>query len=94
MSLPRFSALRESWRKDYYSICRQLRYYIENSPDGFIHTSNGIHIQVRSKDARDSSGNYHPIYSQVYGRNVSNKNHASYFQKQFVYDVRRMIRQQ
>ena len=93
LSLPRFSSLREIWRKDYDSICKQLRYYIENSPDGFIHTSNGTHIQVRSKDARDGSGNYHPIYSQVYRRDVSNKNHAFYFQKQFVYDIHRMSRQ-
>ena len=90
LSLPRFSSLREIWRRDYYSICEQLRYHIENSPDGFIHTSNGTHIQVRSKDARDSSGNYLPFYSQVYGRYVSYKNHAFYFQKQFVYDIRRM----
>ena len=91
LRMPEFSGLREIWRNDYYSICKQLRDHIEHSPDGFIHTSNGMHIQVRSKDARDSSGNYHPIYSNVYGRYVSNKNHAFYFQKQFVYDIRRMI---
>ena len=90
LRMPEFSSLREIWRNDYYSICKQLRDHIEHSPDGFIHTSNGMHIQVRSKDARDSSGNYHPIYSNVYGRYVSNKNHAFYFQKQFVYDIRRM----
>ena len=93
LSLPRFSPLREIWRRDYYSICEQLRYHIENSFDGFIHTSNGTHIQVRSKDVRDGRGNYHPIYSQIYGRYVSNKNHAFYFQKQFVYDIRRMSQQ-
>lgn len=93
LSLRKFAPLRDIWRDDYYSICEQLRYHIENSPDGFIHTSNGTHIQVRSKDARDASGNYHPIYSRVYGRYVSNKNHAFYFQKQFVYDIRRMDRQ-
>lgn len=93
LSLRKFAPLRDIWRDDYYSICEQLRYHIENSPDGFIHTSNGTHIQVRSKDARDASGSYHPIYSRVYGRYVSNKNHAFYFQKQFVYDIRRMDRQ-
>lgn len=90
LSLPHFSSLSEIWRRDYYSICEQLRHHIENSSDGFIHTSNGAHIQVRSKDARDRSGNYHPIYSHVYGRYVSNKNHAFYFQKRFVYDIRKM----
>lgn len=85
-----YSDLRDIWRDDYYSICAQLRRHIETSYDGFIHTSNGRHIQVRSKDAMDSRGNYHPIVSDVYGRYVSDKNHAFYFQKQFVYDIRRM----
>lgn len=79
----RFSSLLNTWREDYYGICKQLKYHIENSRDGFIHTSNGIHIQVRSKDSKP----YHPIYSFTYGRYVSNKNHAFYFQKQFVYDI-------
>jgi DNA mismatch repair protein MutH len=90
LSTQQFSGLREIWRADYYSICAQLRRHIETSSDRFIHTSNGDHIQVRSKDAMDSHGNYHPIYSKVYSRYVSDKNHAFYFQKQFVYDIRRM----
>ncbi len=85
---PEFAPLLQQWEDDYYSICRQLREHIET--DGFIHTSNGRHIQVRSKDARDTSGHYHPIYSNVYQRYVSNKNYAFYFQKQFVYDIQRM----
>lgn len=88
LASPRFSELRNIWRNDYYSICRQLKCHIETSPDGFIHTSNGQHIQVRSKDSKP----YHPIYSSTYGRYVSDKNHAFYFQKQFVYDIRRMSR--
>lgn len=91
LSLRKFATLKDIWCADYYSICQQLRNHIENSPDGFIHTSNGIHIQVRSKDARDRNGNYHPIYSNVYDRYVSNKNHAFYFQKKFVYDIRKMM---
>lgn len=86
----KFSNLKKIWESDYYSICRQLRNHIETSSDGFIHTSNGEHIQVRSKDAKDSNGNYHPIYSNIYRRYVSNKNHAFYFQKQFVYDIQKM----
>lgn len=88
LSSPRYRDLRNIWRADYYSICKQLKHHIENSADGFIHTSNGQHIQVRSKDSQP----YHPIYSETYGRYVSNKNHAFYFQKQFVYDVRKMSR--
>lgn len=83
----RFKSLLDIWREDYYSICDQLKEHIETKPDGFIHTSNGTHIQVRSKDSKP----YHPIYSNTYGRYVSNKNHAFYFQKQFVYDVRDLM---
>ena len=83
---PKFAELRQIWRDDYYSICEQLKQHVETSADGFIHTSNGRHIQVRSKDSRP----YHPIYSNFYGRFVSNKNHAFYFQKQFVYDIKAM----
>lgn len=87
LSKPKYSKFLNIWREDYYSICRQLKEHIETSPDGYIHTSNGTHIQVRSKDSKP----YHPIYSHKYGRYVSNKNHAFYFQKQFVYDVRKFI---
>ena len=83
LSDKRFSSLLDTWREDYYSICEQLKNHIETQKDGFIHTSNGTHIQVRSKDSKP----YHPIYSNTYGRYVSNKNHAFYFQKQFVYDI-------
>lgn len=82
----RFSSLLDIWREDYYSICEQLKKHIETQKDGFIHTSNGTHIQVRSKDSKP----YHPIYSDTYRRYVSNKNHAFYFQKQFVYDILEM----
>lgn len=82
---PDFSSLLKTWEEDYYSICRQLKEHIESSKDGFIHTSNGTHFQVRSKDSKP----YHPIFSKYYNRYVSNKNHAFYFQKQFVYDVRK-----
>lgn len=86
LTKPQFAPLREIWRDYYYSICSQLKHHIETSADGFIHTSNGTHIQVRSKDSKP----YHPIFSSVYGRAVSNKNHAFYFQKQFVYDIQKM----
>lgn len=88
LSLPRYAELYNIWKADYYSICKQLKCHIENSGDGYIHTSNGHHIQVRSKDSKP----YHPIYSDYYGRYVSNKNHAFYFQKQFVYDIKRLSR--
>ncbi len=49
LSKPEFSSLLNIWRDDYYSICRQLKEHIETSKDGFIHTSNGRHIQVRAR---------------------------------------------
>ncbi len=86
LSNPSFSALLEIWENDYYSICRQLKEHIETSRDGYIHTSNGSHLQIRSKDSKP----YHPIYSKYYNKYVSNKNHAFYFQRQFVYDIKKM----
>ena len=60
-----------------------------NSGDGYIHTSNGSFIQIRSKDSKP----YHPIFSAQYNRNISNKNHAFYFKKEFMREVREMARQ-
>jgi len=75
-----FADIAKQIRDDYYAIARQLRDHIETSADGFIHTSNGLFVQVRSKDAKP----YHPIYSRKYRRYVSNKNHAFYFRKEFM----------
>lgn len=76
----RFHDLKLQLEKDYYSICNQLNEHIKTSNDGFIHTSNGEYIQIRSKDSKP----YHPIYSDVYSKEVSNKNHAFYFKKEFM----------
>lgn len=65
---------------DYYSICSQLVKSIKNSKDKFIHTANGKFIQVRSKDSKP----YHPIYSKIFKKDISNKNHAFYFKKEFM----------
>ena len=83
----RFFSLREQLHQDYDTICQLLNDHIETSDDGFIHTSNGKFMQIRSKDSKP----YHPIYSNVYGREVSNKNHAFYFKKQFVAEIRRAL---
>jgi len=83
---PEHETLARQIREDYYSIARQLRTHVETSHDGFVHTSNGVFVQVRSKDAMP----YHPIYSKKYGRYVSNKNHAFYFQKTFMVHLQKM----
>ena len=57
-----------------------------NSGDGYIHTSNGSFIQIRSKDSKP----YSPIFSAQYDRDISNKNHAFYFKKEFMQEVRKM----
>ncbi|NFE94326.1 MutH/Sau3AI family endonuclease [Clostridium botulinum] len=77
---PKFHDLKLQLEKDYYSICTQLNEHIETSSDGFIHTSNGKYIQIRSKDSKP----YHPIHSDIYNKEISNKNHAFYFKKEFM----------
>ena len=72
--------LKKILNRDYDQICKKLKFDIENSEDGFIHTSSGQFIQVRSKDSKP----YHPIYSKEYNRYISNKNHAFYFKKDFM----------
>lgn len=51
--------------------------------DGFIHTSSGKYIQIRTKDAKP----YNPIFSKKLNRFISNKNFAFYFQKKFMIDI-------
>lgn len=87
LSEKRFEHVKEQLRDDYYKICQLLRQSVETSEDGFIHTSNGKLIQVRSKDSKP----YHPIYSEVFDREISNKNHAFYFKKQFVAEIRKVL---
>ena len=45
-----------------------------------LHTVNGKFIQIRTKDSKP----YTPIYSQKYGRVISDKNRAFYFKKEFM----------
>ena len=77
--------LRIQLERDYYSICQQLKDHIEHGRDGNIHTSNGEFIQIRSKDSMP----YNSIYSNIYNKYVSNKNHAFYFKKEFMHYITR-----
>lgn len=88
MNNPNFSNLYTQLEDDYYSICRGLNEHITSSSDEFIHTTNGELIQIRSKDSKRANGQYNPIYSNKYDRYISNKNHAFYFKKEFVYAIR------
>ncbi len=89
LSLPEFSHLLDIWEEDYYSICEQLVEHIEQ--EGFIHTSNGKHLQVRSKDSKNKRGEYNSIYSKIYKREVSNKNYAFYFKKDMIKELRKSL---
>ena len=72
---------------DFTQIKSQLLSDI-NSENGYIHTSSGVFIQIRSKDSKP----YSPIFSAQYDQ-ISNKNHAFYFKKEFMREVREMARQ-
>lgn len=65
--------------KDFENICQKMQDDIENG-DGYLHTSSGVFIQIRTKDAMP----YNPIYSNKYGRIISDKNFAFYFKKEFM----------
>lgn len=65
---------------DYYSICDQFNHMLHSSPTAMLHTASGQFMQIRTKDAKP----YRPIYSEIYQRNVSDKNRAFYFKKDFM----------
>lgn len=73
--------LLEQFAKDYVSICRDLRSKVASG--GRVGTTNGRYLQVRSKDSKP----YRPIYSNIFRREVSTKNHAFYLQTSFVRDI-------
>jgi len=76
--------LKEMYLQDFLSLKQQILDHLDSSDDGYIHTSNGKYIQIRSKDAKRKDGSYNPIYSKVLDRYVSNKNHAFYFKTDFM----------
>lgn len=81
---PIYIGVRKQLEDDYYHICATLQEQVENSETGFIGTANGKYLQIRCKDFKKEEGSYSPIYSELYGRYISNKNHAFYFKKQFI----------
>lgn len=80
LSLPKYAALAEQLESDYYTICDQLNQQLSESDTATLHTANGKFIQIRTKDSKP----YHPIYSNIYGREISDKNRAFYFKKDFM----------
>lgn len=80
LSLPKYAALAEQLEADYYNICDQLKEQLSQSNEATLHTASGKFIQIRTKDSKP----YHPIYSHIYGRAISDKNRAFYFKKEFM----------
>ncbi|MFH1689137.1 MAG: DNA mismatch repair protein MutH [Candidatus Eisenbacteria bacterium] len=70
---------------DYDSIRSQAVELLKTRGDGLLHTCSGELMQVRTKDGKP----YHPIYSSVLERPISNKNFAFYFKKEFMYEIQR-----
>lgn len=80
LSMQKYAALTKQLESDYYSICDQLNEQLSESNRATLHTASGKFIQIRTKDSKP----YHPIYSNIYGRKISDKNRAFYFKKEFM----------
>ncbi|MCX4326734.1 MAG: MutH/Sau3AI family endonuclease [Lachnospiraceae bacterium] len=80
LSLPKYGTLAKQLETDYYNICGQLNRQLSESSNATLHTASGEFIQIRTKDSKP----YHPIFSNIYGRKISDKNRAFYFKKEFM----------
>lgn len=80
LSLTKYHTLAQQLEEDYYNICDQLNQQLSESSTATLHTASGKFIQIRTKDSKP----YHPIYSDIYGREISDKNRAFYFKKDFM----------
>lgn len=80
LSNPLYEELFHQLENDYYSICNQFNQMLQSSPTAMLHTASGQFTQIRTKDSKP----YHPIYSNIYHRNISDKNRAFYFKKEFM----------
>lgn len=81
----KFPSQYEKLASDYLEIADQLRQILSSKDE--LHTLNAKnkYLQIRTKDSKDSNGAYHPI--KCAGRDISSKNYAFYFRKQFLSDV-------
>ena len=73
----RFSEFYKQCAKDILNIFSQVRKSLSNS-NNMLHTTSEKYLQIRTKDTKP----YHPIYSDVFSRNVSDKNFAIYMTKE------------
>lgn len=80
LELPKYHALSTQLEKDYYDICKKMEKQLSASQNATLHTVSGKFIQIRTKDSKP----YTPIYSNILDREISNKNRAFYFKKEFM----------
>jgi DNA mismatch repair protein MutH len=78
----------ESYKKlevDYVEVSRQINMVLKTA--GQLHTFNGPneYLQIRTKDAKDKYGKYHPVMYNH--RALSNKNYAFYLRPGFLNSV-------
>jgi len=71
--------------EDYKYVSEKIRSTV--LAKGELHTFNGPYeyLQIRSKDSKRPDGTYNPI--TVNGRQISNKNYAFYFRKDFLESI-------
>lgn len=81
INLAQNKLLKMQLRDDYDFICKELRRLVVSGDN--IHTTNGKYLQVRAKDSKP----YRPIYSRIFDRAISNKNHAFYLRTAFMKDL-------
>lgn len=77
------SSFFDQLKSDYEAICRQIEKDIEKT--GQLHTASGLYLQIRTKDRKP----YTPIHSQTFAADVSDKNFAFYFKKDFMLELLR-----
>lgn len=81
VDLKKEKSLKKELKKDYKKICAKTKENIENGDS--LHTVSGKFLQIRSKDTKP----YHKVHSEKYNRDVSNKNYAFYFKKDFIDEI-------
>ncbi len=85
LSKSKYKSIYKILKEDYNYICKKLNEMINK--DEKIHSISGQYLEIRTKDTKNKSGNYHPISSNKYNKIVSDKNYAFYFTKNFIKDI-------
>ena len=80
LSLQKYQVLAQQLESDYYDICGQINQQLSESNRSTFHTASGKFIQICTMDSKP----YHPIFSNIYKREISDKNRAFYFKKEFM----------